>query len=131
MSAQHAKEDMLLHQNSAYMTESSDTTNLLLSDALDLHEPNLATEADGYVPIDPPIGLSRKISRKKTKIFPGLKSSSSFQSLSKLRESCESSPYEPVDIPEHILSPRTSSIVLQLVHQFESSRALHLGIAKK
>lgn len=126
-----SKEDMLLlHKNSAYMV-SLDTTNLL-HDALDLHE------ADGYVPVDHPVGLSRKVSRRKTKTFPGLKSSSSLQSLSELSESCESlSEYVPVDVPKHVLKRRTSSLsiptstgekaqpqVLQLVRQFESSTAL-------
>lgn len=139
MATQHCKEDVLLKKNAAYeLMVSSDSADLHLSDALDLYEPiSRAVEADdvdGYVSVVPPNSLSRKISRKKTK-KSSMKSSSSFESLSQLSKSCESlSPYEVMDIPEHILShvaitlTDEKPIVHKLVRQFESTSMLPRGI---
>lgn len=142
MATQHCKEDVLLKKNAAYelmvSSDSSDSADLHLSDALDLYEPiSRAVEADdvdGYVSVVPPNSLSRKISRKKTK-KSSMKSSSSFESLSQLSKSCESlSAYEVIDIPEHILShvaitlTDEKPIVHKLVRQFESTSMLPRGI---
>ena len=130
MASQNTKEDVLLHQNSAYQLTSLGAQ--LLHDALDLHEPaenetGDAEDVDGYVPVDYPVGMARKKTRKNTKKFQGLKSSSSLEDLS---TSLLEDNYEPVAVPQHMLKRHTSIFsegdipVLQLVNKFESSAAL-------
>jgi hypothetical protein len=127
--------NMLMQQNSAYMPHNLDSS-VLLSDALDLYENN-GKEEDGYVPVDPPVNLSRKKTRRKTKRYQGLKSSSSLESLHEPE-------YEPVDIPDRARtwSRRNNSfsvsidtekddvkqppVVHQLVRRFESTTQVSL-----
>lgn len=134
MESQDMRENMLLQRNSAYELH-------LLHEALDLHEPtDIETErgaedVDGYVPVDSPVGLGRKRTRKKTNKFQGLKSSNSLEDLSKSHESLLED-YVPVEVPEYTHKRRTSTFsegdimqppVLQLVHKFESSTVLRIA----